>query len=245
MESYLTKYREVRTRTEAICRRLKTDDYIVQPIAEVSPPKWHLGHTTWFFETFLLGPYLLDYNVFDPDFSFVFNSYYETVGARILRTDRGNLSRPSVDEVYRYRAYVDSQMELLFQQEMTGEALARLELGLNHEQQHQELLLADIKYIFGHNPLFPSYIEKHEGVAPPVTTTLELGSSLISISEGVYEIGFGGDGFCFDNEKGRHKVFLHTVDVAKQLVTNREYLEFIADGGYQDFRHWLLRAGIG
>lgn len=238
MESYLTKYREVRTRTEAICRRLKTDDYIVQPIAEVSPPKWHLGHTTWFFETFLLGPYLLDYNVFDPDFSFVFNSYYETVGARILRTDRGNLSRPSVDEVYRYRAYVDSQMELLFQQEMTGEALARLELGLNHEQQHQELLLADIKYIFGHNPLFPSYIEKHEGVAPPVTTTLELGSSLISISEGVYEIGFGGDGFCFDNEKGRHKVFLHTVDVAKQLVTNREYLEFIADGGYQDFRHW-------
>jgi hypothetical protein len=137
---------------------LEIEDYVVQPIVDVSPPKWHLGHTTWFFETFILIPNFPDYQVFDPQYNFVFNSYYETIGARVIRTDRGNLSRPSVSDIYSYREYVDQNMTVFLSNFDLNEDLKKLfELGLNHEQQHQELLLTDIKYILGHNPLFPAY----------------------------------------------------------------------------------------
>ncbi|MFP5438922.1 MAG: ergothioneine biosynthesis protein EgtB [Bacteroidia bacterium] len=227
-------YSNIRSHSETICRPLEIEDYVVQPIADVSPPKWHLGHTTWFFETFILIPHFEEYREFNSQYNFVFNSYYESVGARVVRTDRGNLSRPSVTDVYRYRAYVDDHMERFLQNTILSDELAALlELGLNHEQQHQELLYSDIKYILGHNPLFPAY--KSETVFKPNSFAE---SQFISIDAGVYEIGFKGNGFCFDNELGRHKVYLDEYQIAAKPVTNAEYLEFIADGGYTDFRHW-------
>jgi len=234
VRNWAEKYTQIRNQSIEICRPLEIEDYVVQPIVDVSPPKWHLGHTTWFFETFILKPNFPGYEVFDSQYNFVFNSYYETVGARVIRTDRGNLSRPSVSDVYRYRDYVDEKMIEFLQGDYLTESLqSLLELGLNHEQQHQELLLTDIKYILGHNPLFPAY--KNDLISPSIKINT---SEFISFSEGVYEIGFQGEGFCFDNELGRHKVYLNDFEMASQLVTNREYLEFIEANGYQDFRYW-------
>ncbi len=230
----MKKFSEIRNHSVEICRPLEIEDYVVQPVVDVSPPKWHLGHTTWFFETFILQPNFPDYEVFDPQYNFVFNSYYETIGARVIRTDRGNLSRPSVSDVFKYREYVDRKMTEFLQNGYLTESLEPLlELGLNHEQQHQELLLTDIKYILGHNPLFPAY-KKENTVQKQQTAT----SEMLHFSAGIYEIGFKGEGFCFDNELGRHKVYLDDFTICNQLVTNREYLEFIEDGGYEDFRYW-------
>jgi len=232
--NWLEKYTQIRNHSVKICEPLEIEDYVVQPIIDVSPPKWHLGHTTWFFETFILEPNLPGYQVFDPQYNFVFNSYYETIGARVIRTDRGNLSRPSVSDIYKYRQYVDENMNVLLQSEVVIEALKPLlELGLNHEQQHQELLLTDIKYILGHNPLFPAYHTKIKSNKADVAST-----KMITFPEDVYEIGFDGESFCFDNELGRHKVYLNAFEIADQLVTNEEYLEFMNAGGYEDFRHW-------
>ncbi|HVW13378.1 MAG TPA: ergothioneine biosynthesis protein EgtB [Mucilaginibacter sp.] len=227
------RYKEVRKLTEQICDPLETEDYVVQPVADVSPPKWHLGHTSWFFETFILKPYFMGYQEFDPEYNFVFNSYYESVGSRVIRTDRGNLSRPTVADIYQYRAYVDEAMEKFLCEEPSKEVKELLILGLNHEQQHQELLYTDIKYILGHNPLFPAYSTAYISPKPDGES-----DDFISIREGIYEIGYSGDGFCFDNELARHKVYLQQFEIAMSLVTNKEYLEFIDAGGYQDFRHW-------
>ncbi|HVS91178.1 MAG TPA: ergothioneine biosynthesis protein EgtB [Mucilaginibacter sp.] len=227
------RYKEVRKLTEQICDPLETEDYVVQPVADVSPPKWHLGHTSWFFETFILIPYFMGYQEFDPEYNFVFNSYYESVGSRVIRTDRGNLSRPTVADIYQYRAYVDEAMAKFLCEEPAEEVKELLILGLNHEQQHQELLFTDIKYILGHNPLFPAYSTAYASTKPAGESY-----DFISIKEGIYEIGYSGDGFCFDNELVRHKVYLQSFEIASGLVTNREYLEFIDAGGYQDFRHW-------
>jgi ergothioneine biosynthesis protein EgtB len=230
----LQLYTNVRRHSETICKPLEIEDYVVQPIADVSPPKWHLGHTTWFFETFVLKPNFTGYTEFNPQYNYVFNSYYESVGARVVRTDRGNLSRPSVTDVYRYRAYVDEHMELFLQTAHVSDDLAALlELGLNHEQQHQELLYSDIKYILGHNPLFPAY-----SAEKIFNYGLTQKSGFTGIEAGVYQIGFNGTGFSFDNELGRHKVYLDAFEIARNPVTNAEYLEFIQDGGYTDFRHW-------
>ena len=229
----LTQFRAVRRHTENICRPLKTEDYVVQPVVDVSPPKWHLGHSTWFFETFLLKPHLPGYKEYDPTFNFVFNSYYETVGARVIRTDRGNLSRPGVDEIYRYRRYVDEATEKLLSGELSAGLKELAILGCHHEQQHQELLYSDIKFILGHNPLFPAYNET--GIE---TVPVEEKQEWIPVKEGVYEIGFRGEGFCFDNELNRHKVYLQPFEISNRLVTNEEYVQFINDGGYQDFRFW-------
>jgi len=236
VENFPARYSEVRTATEAICAPLAVEDYVVQPIVDVSPPKWHLGHTTWFFENFILKPFVPGYQEFNPQFNFVFNSYYESVGARVIRTDRGNLSRPSVDEVYRYRRYVDEKM-LAFLEKGTVDAAVRelLLLGLNHEQQHQELLFTDIKYILGNNPLFPAY--KEEGVEGDMHAK-QSQQGFISMPKGIYEIGHQGKGFCFDNELGVHDVLLQEFQISDTLVTNQEYLEFINDGGYKDFKHW-------
>jgi ergothioneine biosynthesis protein EgtB len=232
--SLVKRYQTIRNHSADLCAPLQTEDYVVQPIADVSPPKWHLGHTTWFFETFILVPNFPGYKVFDPQYNFVFNSYYETIGARVIRTDRGNLSRPSVADVYAYREYVDQQMYAFFKSGLLDETLGSLlELGLNHEQQHQELLHTDIKYILGHNPLFPAYQAGHR------SRKYDTGSTEpVKITAGLYEIGHKGDGFCFDNELNRHKVYLYEFDISSRLVTNAEYLQFIESGGYTDFRHW-------
>lgn len=234
MKDWSKKYNDVRAKSVELCAPLKLEDYVVQPIVDVSPPKWHLGHTTWFFETFILQAYNKEYQVFNPQYNFVFNSYYETVGARVIRTDRGNLSRPTVDEIYQYRAYVDRHMlEFLTSSKMTKELLPLLELGLNHEQQHQELLLTDIKYILGHNPLFPSYTTE---IIEKTLVTEE--ARMLRFNAGLYEIGFEGQGFCFDNELKKHQVYLEDFEIADQYVTNAEFLEFMKAGGYSDFRPW-------
>lgn len=244
-EQTLTQqYLRVRAHSEAICQSLETEDYVVQPVVDVSPPKWHLGHITWFWETFILVPHMPGYRLFHEDFSYVFNSYYETVGKRVLRTDRGNLSRPTVAGVYAYRAYVDEHMSRFLETtDLPTDLYALIELGLNHEQQHQELLITDIKYILGHNPLLPA-------IEMPMVTRLESRLSAvgnghsITIPEGIYTIGYQDNGldagpFCFDNELGRHKVYLNGATLAGGLVTNGEYQEFIRAGGYTKFRYWL------
>ncbi|PUZ29911.1 ergothioneine biosynthesis protein EgtB [Chitinophaga costaii] len=228
------QYRTVRERSMQLCRPLKTEDYVVQPVVDVSPPKWHLGHTTWFFETFLLKPNVHGYTEFDPDYNFVFNSYYETVGARVVRTDRGNLSRPSVEDVLRYRDHVDAAMEAFLQQGLPDHLQALFVLGLQHEEQHQELLATDIKYILGHNPLLPAYGHPPYAATPPAIPT----ANSLRVPEGVYEIGFAGHGFCFDNELNRHKVYLQEYYINTTLVSNAEYLAFMEAGGYADFRYW-------
>lgn len=231
----LEKYNSVRKHSEEICCPLKTEDYVVQPIVDVSPPKWHIGHTTWFFETFILKPNMPDYQEFNPEYNFVFNSYYETVGARVIRTDRGNLSRPTVEDIYRFRIHVDKAVNEFLQNPPSKELEELMLLGLNHEQQHQELLATDIKYILGNNPLFPSYkplTEKMEGRQDDIK------GRLITIKKGVYEIGHTGTDFCFDNELSRHEVLLQDFEISNKLVTNGEYLEFMNAGGYQNFNYW-------
>jgi len=245
------QYLAVRKASEDICKPLHTEDYVVQPVADVSPPKWHLGHITWFWEAFVLEKYLPGYTAYHPEYHFVFNSYYESLGARVIRTDRGNLSRPSVEEVYRYRQYVDDHMKKLLSGEMGEECRQTIILGLNHEQQHQELLYSDIKYILGHNPLFPAWsdrgIEGGEGSAVngaeapaggPAGTLHPTGDGMIGMPAGLYEIGYKGDGFCFDNEQARHKVWLEEYKIAGRLVTNAEYMEFMKAGGYENFIWW-------
>ncbi|MEO8960765.1 MAG: ergothioneine biosynthesis protein EgtB [Ginsengibacter sp.] len=231
----LKKYKEIRGYSEEICKPLQTEDYVVQPIVDVSPPKWHIGHVTWFFETFILKPFADDYVEFDPQYNYVFNSYYEAAGSRVVRTDRGNLSRPTVQDVYAYRKYVDEAMANLLKKDIPKEIEDILIIGFNHEQQHQELLMTDIKYILGNNPLLPAYKNAEDKKA---TGHPSQESTFIHIEKGVYEIGFEGEGFCFDNELKRHPVYLVDCNIATALVTNDEFLEFINAGGYKNFNYW-------
>lgn len=232
--SLLDDYLRIRLRTEQICKPLQKEDYVVQPVVDVSPPKWHIGHTTWFFETFVLKQFLQGYKEFNSSFAYVFNSYYETLGARVIRTDRGNLSRPTVDEVMDYRRFIDNAIVDFLSGQIPSAAEEVMLLGLNHEQQHQELLYTDIKYILGHNPLFPAYDEN----AVVESFTASQDENYLTINEGVYEIGFAGEDFCFDNELARHKVFLQGYSIARDIVRNGEYLKFVNAGGYQDFKFW-------
>ncbi len=232
-KNLLDNYLRIRAASEKICAPLEIEDYVVQNIADVSPPKWHLGHTSWFFETMILKPYLEGYEIFDLNYNYVFNSYYETIGARVIRTDRGNLSRPTVGQVYAYRAHVDAGIKKFLENPLPEDLLPIFLLGLNHEQQHQELLLTDIKFILGNNPLLPSYSN----------TSIEKGTeileeSFLTFREGVYEIGHEGKGFCFDNELDRHKVYINHFEISENLVSNQEYLDFMEDGGYKNFRLW-------
>ncbi len=228
----LERFLQVRQRSLELCRPLTAEDHVAQPVVDVSPPKWHLGHSTWFFEEFLLRP-LQHYKAYDPDLAFVFNSYYEGVGARVPRNERGNLTRPTVEEVHAYRARVDAAMIELFRQGgMDARQEHILELGLQHEEQHQELLLTDIKFILGHNPLRPAYGPFHEGARETG------GNGMLAITGGVHAIGHDGKSFCFDNELGRHKVYLDDFSISERLVTNGEYLDFMEAGGYGDPDHW-------
>nr|WP_299073566.1 ergothioneine biosynthesis protein EgtB [uncultured Allomuricauda sp.] len=232
-DSVVDFFLETRKHSEDICQPLEIEDYVVQPIVDVSPPKWHLGHTTWFFEEFILKPHAKKYVLFDEDFSYVFNSYYETVGKRVVRSDRGNLSRPSVKKVYEYRNYVTEGIKELFETNQNEEINALLEIGIHHEKQHQELLLTDIKFILGNNPLLPTYSETF--IDHPIETHQK---DWIMVDEGVYEIGHNSNDFCYDNELGRHKVYLHSYEISNKLVTNGEYIEFMEAGGYQRFDIW-------
>lgn len=229
-------YRRVRSFTERLCAPLETEDYVVQAMPDASPAKWHLAHTTWFFETFLLKPHAPGYQPLDTAYEYLFNSYYNTVGRQFPRPQRGLLSRPTVAEVYRYRAHVDAAMERW----LTGaapEALQGVEavitLGLNHEQQHQELLLTDIKYALSVNPLRPVYRETEPaaGEAAPMAWH--------GFPEGLVPIGHDGTGFAFDNEGPRHRAFVESFRLASRPVTNGEYLEFMEAGGYRAPHGWL------
>ena len=238
----LVHYEKVRRHSIELCKGLQPEDFVPQPIADVSPPKWHLAHTTWFFETFLLEPLLPDYQAFHPQFAYLFNSYYEAAGPRILRTTRGNLSRPSTEEIYAYRAHVDAHMRELFSRKGEESAFSKLlELGINHEQQHQELLLTDIKYILGHNPLFPPFLFDEQGSARVLNSASTGKEDLHWIEQagGIAWIGHEGQGFCFDNELGRHRVFLEPYAISSRPVSTREYLEFVEDGGYSKVQLWL------
>jgi ergothioneine biosynthesis protein EgtB len=227
-------YGRVRAYTEQLCEPLETEDYIPQPIIDVSPPRWNIAHTTWFFEEMILKSYLPGYQVFDPRFGFLFNSYYNSIGERTARDNRGALSRPTVKEVFAYRHHVDQKMDELLSGDVADELRDLVVLGLNHEQQHQELFLTDLKYTFSLNPLFPAY---REGFS--LEDEMDGGTDeFIGIAEGVYEIGYSGEGFCFDNELERHKVYVDDFSIANRLVTNAEFISFIEAGGYQDFRLW-------
>ncbi len=229
------RYQQVRQLSESICRPLATEDYVIQSMPDVSPPKWHLAHTTWFFETFLLAPSLPHYQVFHPQFGYLFNSYYETVGKRHPRPQRGLLSRPTVEEIYRYRAYVDQAMQsLLSQPDSTLEAL--ILLGLHHEQQHQELLLTDIKHILAINPLRPAYRSDR---APLPQEQTALTEQWLDYPGGLHSLGYDGTEFAFDNESPAHQVYLQDYYLASRLVTNAEYLEFMQAGGYSNPDYWL------
>jgi ergothioneine biosynthesis protein EgtB len=228
------KFRAVRNHSEIQCEPLSAEDYVPQPVAFISPPKWHLAHTSWFFEEFILKNHYAGYKIFDTDFSFLFNSYYNLVGDRVLRAERGNLTRPGVDKMYDYRKYVDEHMLKLLEINPSSELIDLVVLGLNHEQQHQELLLTDLKYIFGHNPTFPVYKENYSLVNHQNT---ESGYALVQ--SGNHEIGFRGNGFCYDNELGRHTVYLHQYEISKALVTNGEFMEFMESGAYNQSDYWL------
>ena len=236
-DALLHAYRRTRRASEAICAPLAIEDYVIQTAAEASPAKWHLAHTTWFYETFLLLPLTRDYTVFDPAFDHLFNSYYQTVGQPWPRPRRGFLSRPTVADVQRYRAHVDAAMAALIE-EVPEDRLAtlgqRLALGLNHEEQHQELLYTDLKYNFSWNPLHPVYAGapgRPEGPAPAL--------DWVDGAEGLHAIGHAGAGFAFDNETPRHDVLLRPHRLASRPVTCGEFMAFMADGGYDRVELWL------
>ncbi|MGB0788312.1 MAG: ergothioneine biosynthesis protein EgtB [Marinirhabdus sp.] len=237
-KNLVSAFLETRQHTETLCKPLEIEDYVVQPVVDVSPPKWHLGHTTWFFEEFILKPHKPDYTVFHNDFAFVFNSYYEAVGKRVVRSDRGNLSRPGVAKVYGYRHCVTQEIERFLRSAALSPQLENLlTIGIHHEKQHQELLLTDIKYILGNNPLLPKY----NGVFTE-NTVQNFEENFIKIEEGIYTMGHNGNGFCYDNELGRHKVYLHTFQISNKLVTNGEYLQFIEANGYKNHNYWHAEA---
>jgi ergothioneine biosynthesis protein EgtB len=233
--SLLEEYTRIREHTIAICAPLAIEDHVPQPADFVSPPKWHLAHSTWFFEQMILKRFQRDFQEYDPQFGYLFNSYYNHVGERTARVQRGHITRPTLQEVLAYRAHTDKCMlQLLRQAALAPDCTELIELGLHHEQQHQELLYYDLKYILGQQPLFPAY-----GGDTLRHKDRNAVAGWIDMPAGIYEIGWEGDGFSFDNERNRHKVYLQSYQISKALVTNAEYLSFIQDGGYSRFELWL------
>jgi ergothioneine biosynthesis protein EgtB len=238
-EETFAAFAAVRDLTHALSVPLSAEDQQVQTMADVSPTKWHLAHTTWFFETFLLLPHLPGHEVFHPGYNYLFNSYYEAVGARHPRPERGFLSRPSLEEVRAYRAHVEAAMARLIETSdpATWERLAPLfALGLAHEQQHQELIVTDITHVLSCNPLLPAAYPRRGG---PRAATTAPDLAWLDFPGGIHAIGWAGAGFAFDNEGPRHEVLLRPFRMASRLVTNGEYLDFIHDGGYAEPRWWL------
>jgi len=264
LDRALDRYEDVRRFSMALCEGLEPEDLVVQSMADVSPTRWHLAHTTWFFETFVLSEHVSGYRRFHPQFDVLFNSYYEQVGPQHPRPERGRLSRPTVREILAYRESVDHSMRSLG--EVLGHDSAKrvapiLELGLQHEQQHQELMLTDLKHVFSCNPLAPSYREGGRLTAPELRegpwldsergaeaagvsrATAETGDAeparFVEFEGGIHEIGHAGEGFAYDHEGPRHEVLLRDYALADRAVTNAEFAEFVADGGYERSDLWL------
>lgn len=235
----LERFRRVRAFTERMCQGMEPEDFVIQSMPDVSPTKWHLAHTTWFFEAFVLTPMSPDYRPYHAEYSYLFNSYYNAVGEQFCRPRRGQLSRPTVREVMAYRRYVDDRLAALVEDfDATGrlhEILGVVTLGTHHEQQHQELMAADIKHVFSMNPLQPAWRERPEDGPAAGVPRLEW----LSQEGGVHEIGHLGGGFHFDSEAPRHRVFLEPFELGSRLVTNAEYQDFMADGGYERPELWL------
>ncbi len=237
-ETLLRRFQRVRACSETLCGPLETEDYGIQTMDDVSPPKWHLAHVTWFFETFLLAPFAAGYRVFHPSFHHLFNSYYETVGSPFPRPQRGLLSRPTVAEIYRYRAQVDDAMGDLIasvDEDRWPQVAERIVLGLHHEQQHQELLYMDIKHIFAFNPLRPAY----QPAPTRAATAAAAAMAWIEHGAGTVDVGHAGSGFAFDNETPRHTQWLQPHALASRPVTNGEWLAFMEAGGYEQPALWL------
>lgn len=231
------RYRTVRRRTEQICEPLEPEDYVLQSMPDCSPPKWHLAHTSWFFETFVLATAAADFRPFHPQYCFLFNSYYDAVGARWPRPSRGLLSRPTIDEVRAYRRAVDEQIAAVMDTTDEGSwtrVAPIIELGLNHEEQHQELLLTDLKHAFGLNPLRPGY-----ACCRPISPPQYSVPDWLSYSSAVRDVGHDGTGFAFDNEGPRHRYYVAAFEIRPRPVTCGEYLQFIADRGYDRPELWL------
>jgi len=232
--SIAVRFRQVRQRTLDLCSGLSAEDLLVQSMPDASPGKWHLAHTSWFFEQFVLG-YDPAYRPREPAWHYLFNSYYESVGPMHARPQRGLLSRPSLDEVYGYRHYVDDAVIGLLAGNDDAELAALVELGLQHEQQHQELLLTDIKHAFWCNPLQPAY----RALPAAATNAKAVPLRFVDGREGIVEIGHRGEGFAFDNETPRHRTLLSPHALANRPVTNAEYAAFVCEGGYREPGLWL------
>ena len=242
------RFRGVRRRTLSLCKPLTAEDMMVQSCAEASPAKWHLAHTAWFFESFVLREFVPGYRPFDPDYTWLFNSYYQTFAKFPEKRLRSSFSRPGLEEILRFREHVDEGVERLLESDPDPEALKRIELGANHEEQHQELLLTDILHAFYTNPLRPEYEKQgtreqgNEGPGRQKSGNENPGPvSFLRFEGGLAEAGHAGDGFCFDNELPRHRIWLEPYGLAERLVTCGEYAEFIEDGGYRRPELWLER----
>ena len=236
-ENLIGRFNTTRKFSTYLTSPLVTEDYVIQSMPDVSPSKWHLAHVSWFFEAFVLSKAIKDYQSLHPQYNYLFNSYYVQVGERWTRSIRGLLSRPTVEDVFRYRKYVDEQVNKFLEscsEELFNEYAPVIEIGINHEQQHQELILTDIKHVLSINPLHPVYREREIQ-----SSDKALPINWISFNEGMYEIGSDGKEFCYDNETPRHKEFLQSFYLADRLVTNKEYLGFIEDGGYKKATLWL------
>ena len=231
-QSLSERYRSVRSFTERLCDTLETEDFVVSSMPDVSPTKWHLAHTSWFFETFVLTQRVPGYRPLNPRYAYLFNSYYVQAGERHCRAQRGLVTRPTVEQVFEYRRYVDEHM-LAFLESIDDDY--SVTLGLNHEQQHQELLLTDIKHVLWTNPLRPSYDARRA----EFTTVPPLDAAFVDIPAGVHRIGDDTGGFVFDNERPAHRVFAEQFRIGSDLITNREYLAFMEDGGYRRPELWL------
>ncbi|MBO3098888.1 ergothioneine biosynthesis protein EgtB [Gelidibacter pelagius] len=236
MNTLTKKYIETRQRTEALCKPLQVEDYTPQSAIFTSPPKWHIAHVSWFFEEMILKNHVANYKVFNKDFGFLFNSYYNSIGERIERHNRGLLTRPKIETIYDFRAYVDKAMIELLESTSDKDIISLTILGINHEQQHQELLISDIKYTLSFNPLYPKLYEKN------YITHFNKTEDWLKIDEGIYTIGHDSNDFCFDNELGVHRVFLEPFEISNGLVTYGDFIAFIKDSGYQKPEYWLDEA---
>ena len=236
-ERLVRAFRAVRGETDRRAVRLSPEDQLVQSMPDASPAKWHSAHTTWFFEQFLLVPHVEGYKPFHPDYAFLFNSYYVSAGPRHTRHNRGVITRPGVNEITAYRTHVDSAMTSALQSaddRLLATLAPLIEIGLNHEQQHQELMLTDILHAFAFNPTVPAY--DPDWRQPESTAT----GGYLHLAEGIHTVGHASDEFCFDNERPSHRALVGPVSIARDLVTNGEWLEFMADGGYTTPTLWLM-----
>lgn len=237
-EDAIQAFAVVRSQSETLAAPLHPEDTVVQSMPDVSPTKWHLGHMSWFYEQVILSKYLTDYQPVNPDYSFIHNSYYDSFGQRVERPKRGTLSRPTLAEIMAYRRKIDERMDEFLAgapEELWGEIDYLLKIGLNHEQQHQELLLTDIKHVLAGNPLHPAYLENQQSAASGSAPEI----NYLPFSGGLVEIGARGPEFYYDNEGPRHKVYLNDFQLASRPISSGEFLEFIEDGGYDDPLLWL------